>query len=249
VTGDRGLWLSALRREGVAFRKAAAATEPETEVVSCPGWTMRRLVSHLSRVHRGSALTVVRGVVEPPVLAPRPPDDGLLEWYDDGLDQVIEALESVRPDLPAWNFAPAAPQIAGFWQRRMAHETAMHRWDAELTAYGRPDEHDRALAADGAGEVLEVLLARQAQQEPLASARGTLAVGCTDTRDFWLVRIEPGGQVETERTETLPTRVDARITGPAGELYLLLWGRRRPDELPGVGFGGDRGFAGLIHAS
>ncbi len=43
----------------------------------------------------------------------------------------LRALLVARPDsAPTWSWWPA-DQSVGFWVRRMAHETAVHRWDAE----------------------------------------------------------------------------------------------------------------------
>ena len=55
--------------------------------------------------------------------------------YDAGLDALVAALAATDPDEPVWNWSPthaAAP--ARFWFRRMAQETAVHRWDAEAAA-------------------------------------------------------------------------------------------------------------------
>ena len=238
--------VAALAREGRAFRAAAAAADLDAQVRSCPAWTMRQLVSHVARVHRGVAMSVARGVVEPPALLPRPPEDGLLEWYDDGLARLVAALTPRRD-------GPPLPATAVFWPRRMAHETAIHRWDAEQTAHGAAGEFAPTLAADGVGEVVEILLSPRADLEPLASARGTVELASTDTGDRWLIRIEPGeviGEPLDGRSFATGrrTRTDARISGPAAELYLLLWGRRQADELDGVRLAGDRGLARLIHA-
>ena len=79
-----------------------------------------------------------------------------------------------------------------------------------------------------------------------------MLVECTDTGDRWLVRLEPG-RVRAERSESRPRRVDARIAGPAADLYLVLWGRLALDPAePGrtrrgrVEVGGDRALAALV---
>ena len=65
-------------------------------------------------------------------------------------------FDGLDPEAPAWNLAPQ-PKKAGFWPRRMAHETAVHRWDAQLAiAAGEPIE--AKLAADGVSEVLDTWL-------------------------------------------------------------------------------------------
>jgi uncharacterized protein (TIGR03083 family) len=237
----RAWWLAALRREGAAFAVAAAAADPDDDVPTCPGWTVRRLVSHLSRVHRSAVIGVQDGTVEPPALAARPPDDSrLLEWYREGLDRLVQVL------------ADAEPHLDDFWPRRMAHETTVHRFDAELAAYAKGGGFDPELAADGVGEVVERMLGLRAHEEPLASAMGDVLVECTDTGDRWLVRLTPG-RVTAERRSERPRRSDARISGPAADLYLVLWGRLPLDPVePGrtrrrqVDVGGDRGLAALV---
>ena len=237
----RDWWVAALRREGAAFAAAATAADPDDDVPTCPGWTIRRLISHLSRVHRSATTGVLDGTVEPPALAARPPDDArLLSWYTDGLDKLLQVL------------LDAEPHLADFWPRRMAHETTVHRFDAELAAHSRGGGFDPQLAADGVGEVVESMLGLRAADEPLASARGDVLVECTDTGDRWLVRLEPG-RVGTERHQQRPRRFDARISGPAPDLYLVLWGRLPLDPVePGrsrrrlVEVGGDRSLAALV---
>jgi uncharacterized protein (TIGR03083 family) len=238
----RDWWVAALRREGAAFATAVQAADLDADVPTCPGWTVRRLVAHVSRVHRSATAGVLDGTVEPPALAARPPADDarLLEWYGDGLDKLLQV------------FTDAEPHLADFWPRRMAHDTTVHRFDAELTAYSKAGGFDSALAADGVGEVLESMLQLRAADEPLASARGDVLVECTDTGDQWLVALEPG-IVTTTRPERRPRRMDARIAGPAADLYLVLWGRLPLDPAePGrtrrrlVEVTGDRSLAALV---
>jgi uncharacterized protein (TIGR03083 family) len=241
----RDWWVAALRREGAAFASAAQAADLDGEVPTCPGWTVRRLVEHVSRIHRSATAGVQDGTVEPPALAARPPADDarLFDWYGDGLDRLLQV------------FTDAEPHLADFWPRRMAHDTTVHRFDAELAAYSKAGGFDAALAADGVGEVLESMLQLHAGEEPLASARGDVLVECTDTGDHWLVALEPG-IVTATRPERRPRRVDARIAGPAADLYLVLWGRLPLDPAePGrtrrrqVEVSGDRSLAALVRTA
>jgi uncharacterized protein (TIGR03083 family) len=238
----RDWWVAALRREGAAFGTAAKAADPEDEVPTCPGWNVRRLVTHLARVHRSATTGVVDGTVEPPTLGSRPPEDDakVLAWYAEGLDKLLQVL------------ADAEPHLDDFWPRRMAHETTVHRFDAELAAYQRGGGFDPELAADGVGEVVESMLPLRAGEEPLASAMGDVYVECTDTGDRWLVALAPGS-VTVTRPEQRPRRIDARIAGPAADLYLVLWGRLPLDPAePGrtrrrqVEVSGDRALAELV---
>lgn len=237
----RDWWVAAVRREGADFATAAGAADLDADVPSCPAWTVRRLVSHLSRVHRSAVAGVQDGTVEPPTLGARPPDDAkLLDWYGAGLERLLEV------------FADAEPHLEDWWPRRMAHETTIHRFDAELAAYAKGGSFDPEFAADGVGEVVESLLGLRAGEEPLASVRGDVLVDCTDTGDRWLVALEPGAVTATPVTE-VPRRYDARIAGPAPDLYLVLWGRLPIDPAePGrtrrgrVEISGDRSLATLI---
>jgi uncharacterized protein (TIGR03083 family) len=113
-----------------------------------------------------------------------PPDGQLHDWYLSGLDALVSGLASADPGMPAWTFLPAPSPLA-FWARRQAHETAIHRADAELAAGSRPS-YPAELAADGVDELLTGFTARQGspgQRRPapgrlLASAHAR-AVGLT----------------------------------------------------------------------
>ncbi|HWB72304.1 MAG TPA: hypothetical protein VG452_08795, partial [Egibacteraceae bacterium] len=109
---------------------------------------------------------------------------------------------------------------AGCWRRRMAHETAVHRWDAEAAA-GRARPLDAELAADGIDEYFTVFL--RAPQPSYGGPRGTLHVHRLDGPGEWLVHLRPGMPV----VERGHARADAALRGTASDLLLVLW-RRRP---------------------
>src|SRR5580692_4771642 len=114
------------------------------QVPTCPEWTLRQLATHVGRAHRWSAEIVSTRSAEfiPFRQVPdgRIPDDPALHapWLRAGAD-------------PVWTFD--GPQPASFWARRMAHETAVHRADAQITA-GREPEFDADVAADAIDEWL-----------------------------------------------------------------------------------------------
>src|SRR5829696_9307196 len=100
-------------------------------VPSCPDWDLAQLLAHTSWVHRW--VTYVVGLPE----GNKPARDAVpvwsegegdvLAWYRWGLDALLDALRSTPPDKTV--FTLAGPQPASWWVRRMAHETAVHRWD------------------------------------------------------------------------------------------------------------------------
>lgn len=266
---DRETWLAALEREGTALGEAAGRAGLDARVPSCPKWTVSDLVGHVGSVHRWVAGLVVRGNDSTPEpFRPLDPGPDPLRWFTDGLAAVVRTLSDLEPGLPAWNFSPPAPKVALFWSRRSAHETAVHRWDAELAAGehtavagdGSPSARASApasvpgpgrtprppfppsFAADGVAEVLDSLLARRAHTEPLASARGRVRVTCTDTGDAWLVALA-GGQVGVRADDGTGREPDAAIGGPACDVYLRMWGRVPLDRLD---VSGDRNLAEVV---
>src|SRR5207302_5692344 len=87
-----------------------------------------------------------------------PADDDLVDWFVAGHGALVRALPDAPPDLQCFTFLPA-PSALAFWARRQAHETAIHRVDAEL-AGGSVTPFDPAFAADGIDELLRGFVAR-----------------------------------------------------------------------------------------
>jgi hypothetical protein len=103
----------------------------------------------------------------------------------------IDYLGDTDPAAPVWTFH-GPDQTAGFWRRRMAQETVVHRVDAE-SAHGRPGAVPAALAADGVDEALEVFLAPSLEGRPVGGHGQTLRLEAADTGDRWQVRLLPTG--------------------------------------------------------
>jgi uncharacterized protein (TIGR03083 family) len=233
VTLDEHLWqrcAEAVVAEGERFgvlvqeveAGLTAAPDLRAPVPWVPAWTIRDLVGHLGAVHRWVTAIVRAGTTERPAAPPRPPDDGLLDWYAAGLTDLVQALRDTPPDAPAWHMSPAAERTVGSWVRRQAHELAVHRMDLEV-AVGRPvTAVDPELAEDGADEVLRVVVPRWAHVEPVASATAAVAVRSTDTGRLWAVRVHRGDVAVHDGDAHA---ADARLEAPAGQLLRRLWGR------------------------
>jgi uncharacterized protein (TIGR03083 family) len=219
-------YLRALRDDGAALA-AAAGHGLDPAVPACEGWTVADLVLHTGMVHRHK-LEVVRGrLAEPPSPwpPPAPARSELLGWYEQGLDELVTVLEATDPETPVWTFH-RPDQTAGFWRRRMAQETAVHRVDAQ-SAHGDPRPVPAALAADGVSELLEVFLAPHSEGEPVGGRGESLHLHATDTEGEWRIRLLPAG-VEIGHGHG---QADAAAAGAASDLLLFLWGRARPDPL------------------
>ena len=208
-----------IRREADAFL-AAARQGLEPMVPGCPAWTVGDLTYHLGCVHRFHTAHITRGVTTPPERRDQPDvsDDELLAWFDEGVDELLITLRSVDLASPAWNWAPHTPQVAAFWPRRMALETAVHRWDAE-SAHANATGFDLAVAVDGVDELLTVMGPGQLDEN---SPTGVAVVRATDADAAWAVRLGPSS---FEVLPGVPADPDTTLEGTASALLLGLWGR------------------------
>ena len=122
------------------------------------------------------------------------------------------------------------------WARRQAHETAMHRVDAESPGSTITEFHP-TFAADGVDELLSCFVTRP-RRGPKASSPRSIHVHATDTGDDWHLQIGPEAVVTSRRRDP----ADCTITAAAGDLYLLLWNRRSD---AGINVDGDRDLIAL----
>jgi uncharacterized protein (TIGR03083 family) len=230
----KDFWLAALRADSPALQDAVAQAGAGAEVPSCPGWTGADLVEHLTSELRWVRETTARGVTDRPEqieVAPRPEWEVALDGLRRELTGTIETLEALDADLPAWNWAPQAKK-ASFWQRRMAHEISVHRWDAESAA-GRATPIETKLAADGVNEVLDTWLPAGRGTDG-AGLTGVVGLVATDGGHEFFVRERPDGGVALLDTGTLlDTEPHERVvaTGPASDILLVLYGRLDADVL------------------
>src|SRR4051794_39005555 len=123
-------------RDGHALLSAARAAGLDTPVPSCPGWDVRRLLSHTTKVLERTVLLAREGLDAPPGRdrhVPFPDGDGAYERFGSAADEAPPPLPDTAPATPCWNFTGEDAGVA-FWRRRMANEVAVHRWDAEGAA-------------------------------------------------------------------------------------------------------------------
>ena len=231
--GTKEFWLAGFRTEAEAISATIYQDDAlELPVPSCPGWTVKELVIHLGQLYGWVAGHVGRGETTLPERPPRvepsdQPIEGsdLVTWWSAQYAAVLDQLEAVDPELPAWNWAPQ-PKKAIFWHRRMAHETAVHRWDAQMaTGMAAPIEPE--LASDALTEVLDTWLAagRRHRQD---SKPGMVALQATDVEETWYVRLTKDG-IALLDTDTLLDDDDrherATAIGTASDLVLAVYER------------------------
>jgi uncharacterized protein (TIGR03083 family) len=221
---DADALIDRLAAEGPLLAAAAERAEWDAPVPGCPGWTVRDLVTHTGGVHRWAADLVA---TESPTaetelnraVGSGSPDDELLAWFRTGHATLVATLRAAPDVLRCVTFLPAdSPRH--FWARRQAHETAIHRADAEA-ATGAVASFPAEFAQDGIAEMLLGFAARR--RKPLERG-ATLALDVTDGPSW---RVELGGdQVRAEPAESLGDGdADATVRGTSAELYRWLWNR------------------------
>lgn len=231
---DTSRYLDELMLHTTAFADAMRAGDRGATVPTCPDWTLADLATHLGRTHRWVA-TVLRErreqMTEPdPVTLPESVDE-TSTWLLEGAGAVGEELRACGDHTPVAGFAGPVP--ARFWGRRMAAETLVHRFDAELTA-GVPLGADVApdAAADAIDEGLGLLEAFGPAFKPeLGGAGETLHVHLTDVDGEWVITRESTGP----RVERVHRKADVAVRGPATVVLAVLTNRRAVDDVEVLG--------------
>jgi uncharacterized protein (TIGR03083 family) len=227
---DTTRYLDCLAADYELLGDAASSAGLERPVPSCPGWTTADLVTHVGHVYLHKA-AVMREKKWPD---PFPPD-GLpadpLAVLELGYRELTAEFASRQPDEPSltW-FGPE--QTVGFWIRRMAQETVVHRMDAQLAAGAAVVPAPADLAIDGIDEVLKRFLAYGSVEWPgeyatvqgghLADDAGTGTIVVTAGPASWTVRPTPrsvsvaDGAVSSARAE---------VSADPDAMLRWLWGR------------------------
>lgn len=220
----------ALGNAASVIRSNAASAGLNAPVPTCPGWTVRTLVTHVGRVYRWAG-GEVRGVPDRSrreLEAEARAATDLLDWFDDGLVDILNALGNAPEALAVPFFLPNAPASRLAWARRMAHESTIHAVDAMAARLGRVPTADEvwfteAVAVDGIDELLTGFWPAHSD-----TGVGDLAV-ILDTGPAWILEGEAATVAPV--TAAAAASVAARITGGATQVYLGLWNR---GEVPGA---------------
>ncbi|MFF5920008.1 maleylpyruvate isomerase family mycothiol-dependent enzyme [Streptomyces flavochromogenes] len=217
--------VDALETAGRALAAAAAEAGPDAEVPTCPGWRVRDLLRHTSMVHRWATDLVVhaRTAYQPGTGETSLDGDELLTYFREGHAGLVAALRAAPESLECWTFLPAPSPLA-FWARRQAHETTVHRSDAESALAAGPRPVEPSVAVDGIDELLFQFHGRNRSRVRTTGPR-TLRMRATDTGDVWTVRLSATEPPRTERDGRASGPVDTELVGAADRLYLVLWNR------------------------
>jgi len=223
---DYSRYLDCLATDYARLRDVAAM-DLAAPVPSCPGWTVADLTRHVGEVFLHKTV-IMREGAEPD---PWPPKELADEEPIALLDRAYAGLHGEfvgrKPADPAQSWY-SPDQTVGFWYRRMAQETVIHRIDAELGTAQPIAPVPDDLAIDGIDELLKVFVAHSVAEwgdyftEVLASSRGWTYTIRTDGAS-WGVRTGPGRFAVNDGPGD--GSADVTISGPPAAVLRWVWNR------------------------
>ena len=228
-------FLESVANDSLALANAARKGL-DAPVPSCPGWTVNDVLIHLGGIHQQKVF-VARERVSEREFEVTPPDGDPVDWFVDGSKKLVEALAATDAAEPCWTwFKP--DQTMGFWFRRMAQETLIHRVDVEL-ANGPVTDVPADIAEDGIDEALTVSIAGAPAWAEITSLDSAIKLdtgGRSWTLDnaTWSGTTRSGRQVSDTPAVLLvddDRDTDCTVRGSAPAIDLWLWGRGGTEEL------------------
>lgn len=209
-------YLEFIRADATALIQAARGRLAEP-VPSCPGWSVGDLVEHVGHVYLHK-IECIRRQRAPEPWPPPPHDIDPLDWLEAATQEMLAEFADRGPGAPSYTWHEP-DQTVGFWYRRMAQETAVHRIDAELAAHA-PTPVDAELALDGVDELLDIHVCGDWSDLPQPELVGRIGLRAADRS--WLVVLA----AEDVTVEPFSGQdVDAVVSAEPSDLLLWLWGR------------------------
>lgn len=228
ISLDGPAYVERLVAEIDSFSEAIADEQWNLSIPMLSKWTLADLTRHVGSVHRWAAAILRSG--EKQSLPEAPVDDVELPgWFAEGGETLVKTLSAVDPEANCWGFG--IERTASFWFRRQVHETAVHRYDAQV-ATGTPAPIGGIFAADGVDEVLNVMVPRASKwfgQPP--RLRAPITLESVDTGHRWV--LESSQDTRSPLLVALNSSAETAATwaGTAEDLLLSLWGRRDPTSV------------------
>lgn len=220
---DHSRLLEGITLEGELLVQSAMDARGDLAVPGRPGVTLTEAVLRTGTGYRRALAWIQQG--EQPDAVQHTPEDAEnpIDYHTSGRRALVAELSAHGPEEPCATWWPA-DRTYGFWRRRMAHETALHRIDVQGAIGLDIDPVDSEFAADGIDEILLLWFGHHLYAlQRTATAAG--AVGVETAGRAWLAILS--------RTRSSARRIpavdiqsaDAVITGDPMKVYLWLWGR------------------------
>jgi uncharacterized protein (TIGR03083 family) len=221
--------------------RAVVPTDPAAAVPTCPGWTVADLTRHVGEVYLHKTVAMREGAEPDPWPPAELADEEPLALLDRAYAGLLGEFAARRPEEPAGTWY-APDQTVGFWIRRMAQETVIHRIDAELGTGQPVAPVPDDLAVDGIDELLKIFVAYSVATwgayftDILAGSPGRTYTLRTDGA-AWRARTGPGlFAVEDGAGDDA---ADVTVSGPPTPVLRWVWNREAAGEPSGVTVQGD----------
>ncbi|OLT45118.1 hypothetical protein BJF85_01465 [Saccharomonospora sp. CUA-673] len=247
ITIDHGRIVRAFGDEVELLIDAARCVPPDTPVPTCPGWTVGDTMRHVGSVYRAAQAWLIDGRRPGDWQREPAPGQSQESYVRQGYADLKEVLDfhDAQAEAPTW--WPDDPTY-GFWRRRMAHDTVIHRVDVEgaggampveitgsgvpggvggMAGIAEPSGNGDDIAVDGVDEALMLWFGHRLPRLGLCGTRvGEVAV-VTGGRG-WITVAGPD-RVFARRCDPAEAQsVHTVVSGEPVEVYLWLWGRRGP---------------------
>jgi uncharacterized protein (TIGR03083 family) len=216
--------------------RAVVPIDLTAAVPSCPGWTVTDLTRHVGEVYLHKTLAMREGAEPDPWPPQELAHEEPLALLDRAYAGLLDEFAARKPEDPAGSWY-TPDQTVGFWIRRMAQETVIHRIDAELGT-GQPVAPVPAdLAVDGIDELLKVFVAYSVAgwagdfTDILANSPGRTYTVRTDGA-AWRARSGPG--LFTVADGPGSDAPNVTVSGAPTAVLRWLWNREGPGEPSGV---------------
>lgn len=229
VTIDHGRIARAFGDEVELLIDAARCVPPETSVPTCPGWTVGDTVRHVGSVYRVAQAWLIDGQRPGDWQREPAPGQSRESYVRQGHADLTEIFEFHDPEEYAATWWPR-DRTYGFWQRRMAHDTVIHRVDVEAAGGAEPSDIADDVALDGIDEALMLWFGHRL---PRLGLRGTRAgtVGVCTGGCGWITIAGPDETAVRRCGNAEARAADVVVSGDPAEVYLWLWGRRGPSAV------------------
>jgi uncharacterized protein (TIGR03083 family) len=211
--------------------REVAATDLAAAVPSCPGWSVADLTRHVGQVYLHKVGAMREGV-EPEEWPPEGTEqEEPIALLDRAYAELVGEFATRRPEDPAGGWY-TPDQTVGFWIRRMAQETVIHRIDAELGTGQPVAPVPDDLAVDGIDELLKVFVAFSVREwgsyftDALAASPGRSYTIRADG-GAWRVRTGPGTFAVDDGADGA---TDVMVSGPPTEVLRWVWNREDPGD-------------------
>jgi uncharacterized protein (TIGR03083 family) len=220
---DQDRLLDILEIEATVLAETIDGARADLRIPYAPGLTVGETARHVGSVYR-MVLEWLRTGDSPETWQREPgPFQSLRDFVADGVRDLVDELARHDPAEPCSTWW-ASDSTYGFWRRRMAHESAIHRGDVQAAVGQQVSDVADDFALDGVDEILTLWLSHRLTVQGVSGTRDGSVVVRTGGR-AWLVRISTSGIAAWLASATDIASVPTVVSGPPPLVYRWLWGR------------------------